>query len=535
MSDNAPGVDYTPVFLSHAEVYAAAFDPERLPLEENFNPDDADPSGRITCLGPLPPWRLPAFRAFDPNLFTLQQLCAKPQYGGRAMYQHIGGWCDADRSVPGSAGRERAALVVFDSHPRARTSQVLLRPRLALYCSMRCHCDLNANGGDLSVQPRALPQETTLHSDRDGHAYRIKLDVFDDYKRFVEHRGSLGSSPARAIGLASPLLASDVESVRPSDGNDLVGLEDANQVECSGDLPDHPLPSPMRYQDYENLTQLCAVHLSGGLGAANAGAFCHGNIDGQRDVRFANEMTPRIEWTLPQWNQLQTRFHCWFNCYCRGNGSPWGKKPRPRWRMRENLDIVERPDGSVDAEVLPYPESGSSTPSVKNVASAPGAGQSRTLRRCGADGRQFCRIPDPASLPAAPPAASLPEHSRPAAAAAAEPYPQCGARCTSNRDCRGADPSAAGCRCVAADVETARTAGLDPVFPGAVCLLVTAALSNRPFKANPLGGRSPSDVPAIACACNATYVSRGCCDSDDGMIWEAPSLKLGNLIDGVRA
>ena len=31
------------------------------------------------------------------------------------------------------------------------------------------------------------------------------------------------------------------------------------------------------------------------------------------------------------------------------------------------------------------------------------------------------------------------------------------------------------------------------------------------------------------CPCNSTYVSYGCCDSVDGMVWEAKDLKLGKL------
>jgi hypothetical protein len=31
------------------------------------------------------------------------------------------------------------------------------------------------------------------------------------------------------------------------------------------------------------------------------------------------------------------------------------------------------------------------------------------------------------------------------------------------------------------------------------------------------------------CPCNTTYVSQACCDGHDGMIWEAPELKLGEL------
>ena len=34
----------------------------------------------------------------------------------------------------------------------------------------------------------------------------------------------------------------------------------------------------------------------------------------------------------------------------------------------------------------------------------------------------------------------------------------------------------------------------------------------------------------VPCPCNETYVSHGCCGSFDGMIWEEPGMKLGELV-----
>lgn len=34
----------------------------------------------------------------------------------------------------------------------------------------------------------------------------------------------------------------------------------------------------------------------------------------------------------------------------------------------------------------------------------------------------------------------------------------------------------------------------------------------------------------VACPCNASYVSYSCCDSTDGIVHEAPEMKLGVLI-----
>ena len=38
--------------------------------------------------------------------------------------------------------------------------------------------------------------------------------------------------------------------------------------------------------------------------------------------------------------------------------------------------------------------------------------------------------------------------------------------------------------------------------------------------------------PSI-CPCNGTYVSVGCCDVDDGLVWEPPEMKLGEMEEEV--
>lgn len=44
-----------------------------------------------------------------------------------------------------------------------------------------------------------------------------------------------------------------------------------------------------------------------------------------------------------------------------------------------------------------------------------------------------------------------------------------------------------------------------------------------------LGKRDFESIGMGPCACNATYVSRSCCDSREGLVWESPDAKLGIL------
>ena len=41
-----------------------------------------------------------------------------------------------------------------------------------------------------------------------------------------------------------------------------------------------------------------------------------------------------------------------------------------------------------------------------------------------------------------------------------------------------------------------------------------------------LTGKQRTD---LACPCNCTYVSKACCDSPSGMVYEAPDLRLGSV------
>ncbi|KAI9894379.1 MAG: hypothetical protein M1814_003135 [Vezdaea aestivalis] len=95
----------------------------RIPGRENFDPRLADPSGQISCNGPLPDhFDWPKRTNFDPSEATLQQICAKPQYGGSAQY-HVGGWC---MHLPGervySTDQSRVA---FDTSYQAQTNPQL--------------------------------------------------------------------------------------------------------------------------------------------------------------------------------------------------------------------------------------------------------------------------------------------------------------------------------------------------------------------------------------------------------------------------
>ena len=88
----------------------------------------------------------------------------------------------------------------------------------------------------------------------------------------------------------------------------------------------------------------------------------------------------------------------------------------------------------------------------------------------------------------------------------------CGTSCTTKQDCLGTSYETS-CKCMIQSSEYVYSTS-ETLYTFA-CMVTTAG-----------GGKRHETEP---CACNTTYVSHGCCDSEDGRVWEAPEAKLGEL------
>ncbi|KAL8731381.1 MAG: hypothetical protein Q9166_003473 [cf. Caloplaca sp. 2 TL-2023] len=119
----------------------------------NFDPALANSRNNITCVGKGYDLELLIIGDFNPNTLTMQQLCAKPQYGGGLPDQHVGGWCERWISVPPPVMSPQN--MAFDISPAARVNQILANPRVFLACTYRCFC--NSGLPPNAVQPRAHP------------------------------------------------------------------------------------------------------------------------------------------------------------------------------------------------------------------------------------------------------------------------------------------------------------------------------------------------------------------------------------------
>ncbi|KAL8671652.1 MAG: hypothetical protein Q9168_003858 [Polycauliona sp. 1 TL-2023] len=260
----------------------------------------ADPRNNITCLGDHTdiPW---VYHHYDGR--SMQKLCALSFYGGTEdPGLNLGGYCEEHDVAFLQRGWTVSAT--------AMTTKRFLRPFLE--CRNRCFCNYGLQ--DPLQQPKQVPitRKTfsgplpTENQAFGGGAQVIPVD-------------RMANAQKAHPSLVTRLLL-NAEILQPNYQKD-VGILPANMIECGGPLPTFDLPSPWLAADFANNTQLCAVQLSGGSAAANAGGYCHrDSTDGTTAVAFADDMTPRWDWT---WSSSETflntaslRFHCWKNCLC---------------------------------------------------------------------------------------------------------------------------------------------------------------------------------------------------------------------------
>ena len=292
-----------------------------------------------------------------------------------------------------------------------------------------------------------------------------------------------------------------------------------NQIQCAGPLPDFPIPEGWDQHDFASNQALCATQLSGGNPAANAGGYCHRTgpsypPTAERVVSFADDQTPRLDWTWSGQSgsnfrsSAAIRFHCWKNCLCNVR-NPTKNYLDPQVRMWEwvveNLpqDFISIGKGNR------YPM-GSSTDKNGRPRTTSRGGSVRSAE-CAADPNRpgRCELPWPTDILGPVPAElmKIALRRQPAAigsepnAPTADPNRSCGNGCHSNNDC-GTD-----CLCRMPSILEAKALGVDPVAPRALCLDVASVF-----------GRSLESQGQIGCLCNATYIAPECCHSRDGEI-----------------
>ncbi|KAL8916822.1 MAG: hypothetical protein Q9172_006092 [Xanthocarpia lactea] len=445
----------------------------------------ADPRRNITCLGDHSDigWNLRE-QLYDNR--NMQQLCADPLYGGLDSSPNLRGYCQSNDVFFGpldllrQPGREKYA-------------------RSYLECRTRCFC--NHNLQDPRQQPKlvAITRKTFHQSagisfavDRRDYAVTrhapLQTRIFEYYRNPGQH----------------PYFVPELTTT--------VGILVSNQIRCDGPLPSFQLPRPFDVHDFADNQRLCATQLSGGHPGANAGGYCHRNLPlttSERVVSFADDMTPRLDWT---WDgaggasfflAAAIRFHCWKNCLC-ADRTKKKNYVDPQLRMWEWL-MTSLPD----RDIIPtgignkYPL-GSST-DAKGKTRTDSRGSNAPSAQCAANlGHDDSRCTSPwpidilGPIPKQIQNLALPQ---PPSLVGWDSNKVCGNDCSSNNDC-GAE-----CLCRLPSVEEAHTFGVDPVAPPALCLDIASVL-----------GRSLETQKGAGCLCNSTYIAPACCHSRDGII-----------------
>ncbi len=232
---------------------------------DNPTSDATIPENNISCVGRFPDLKLPLLNdGFDPNNASMQQLCAKTQYGGSAKH-HAGGYCWAR---PGtfsyhSADNDTTGDVGFDMSPIAQASTQLQNPRFLLACFYRCFCNYGLQ--DASVQPKSRYAYFRTSMARSLFSYELQLDLDNDFT--TSQLLKMGKQGARRVKSTRVPERSELAQAKdPTSrmGRGSITLDPANEIECRGNLPNFVLPSPYTMSDFTSMQELCATQLSGG-------------------------------------------------------------------------------------------------------------------------------------------------------------------------------------------------------------------------------------------------------------------------------
>ena len=273
---------------------------------------------------------------------------------------------------------------------------------------------------------------------------------------------------------------------------------------------------------------------------ANAGGYCHRSDTPNgpsNKVWFSDDQTPRWEWTWVGgcfFASASIRYICWRNCACKNVKPTRDNTTSAFWAFVHGHELTQHPNGAIviRQETGPVPPGGQREMQVL-PPQRDGESPSGT---CGPHGNEFCPQAWPTSIYGSVP------HTPPDTTDIIKAHPPsndktvCGNTCNGPADCStsGSDLT---CSCALPTVDDAKTLGLDPVAPMAVCLALFASRikvgsyngkrsqlidgmkdhdSHQPF---PKGITYVNDKGVRhTCKCNATFQADVCCASTNGIV-----------------
>ena len=224
------------------------------------------PENNITCVGVAPDLRLPLLQdGFNPNVASMQQLCAKTQYNGGKPGQHAGAYCwtKPGTSSYNSLSNDTTGDVGFDLSPQSQASSQLQNPRFLLACYYRCFCNHGLH--DPTIQPKSKYSYFRTSMTRSLFSYELQLDMDNDFTtpRLLK-RGKQGGRRVKSTRVPERPETAQLANPSARQGGEYISLDPRNEIECRGDLPSFVLPAPYATSDFKNLQELCATQMNGG-------------------------------------------------------------------------------------------------------------------------------------------------------------------------------------------------------------------------------------------------------------------------------
>ncbi|KAI9673458.1 MAG: hypothetical protein M1817_002920 [Caeruleum heppii] len=265
-----------------------------------------------------------------------------------------------------------------------------------------------------------------------------------------------------------------------------------NYLACVDDLPQQSqFPQGYLRSDYPDLQSLCA------LGSAQKNLGCECRSPGDRAVCHA------LWADFGLWQSVRLKHYCQTKCACleESKGPVDATNGVPPIQSDAGTDAESDTVSSAGSfeGIFPFDEDASDSETSWNSGYTTTEAPTFRGGRNGVDTR---RPVQPPSVEQSIDVADLPGGS-------------CNVKCSNdNIMCGEKTLNGLPCRCFAL------SASVGAYFFSGLCA------NKMPWIKRDMDGLMP-----VGCACNTTYVSQRCCDDDvsNGLVWEAPELKLGEL------
>jgi hypothetical protein len=481
--------------------------------------------GQIRCVGKWPEFRREFGDASIGRIQSLLQFCAEPGFGGAMRFHPAhptvnGAFCAWWLDIP---------RIVISRKFQPETSSAWKRDIL---CQTKCTCEFSAlsPAADLlgDEQNRRLE---SLQGDHDHMYLSVGLSVGQPSrpinKNNVRHAVPLylsrnGFSVDYRADPETGVARLEPES-RLMRKITISGLFKQELTCFDAQLPPFPLPAI-----YSNVKQLCSANFLGGHPTINAGGIC---IDSNTNlVQYREEFSnPIFSSSLVRWGGWEataafiTMHWCISSCSCAAPDFK-GKVRKPITKIKGHGDLIKGADGSFAVKWKKTRDNPAKTITIAGPSSAFDASTSKHCAT-GRDGQTWCFADlAPGELEPSPmygPQDLFPHFGHYSADIDTLPDGVCDNPCERPADCNG-------CICmIDQDSPEKITESYDPLAGSVLRYAVSAICASTLTMNQKLGGRA--ETQAAVCACNGTYISAGCCGSEDGLLWESRDRKWGEM------